>query len=182
VDVGLPEKHFEGMHFGRRRPVDREFSDYSTVAQALQKRGSEKKLCMPIEPGITDQSAARAYQPEERLAERGEKTRELVEDAAGIPRTWKPELSSVQQDEASTLHVALWANLGTQALVAYVISEIIHSGDLAARLILLGFDAAAATALAVCANRYLSRSPALAGISLVVAVGELLALTICASY
>jgi hypothetical protein len=183
VDAGLPEKHFQVMHFGRRRPPDREFSDYSAVASTLQRRRSEKKLDMPSESEITDPSAVRAYRPEKRLADRGEKTRELVKDAAGIPRTWEPELPFVPQDEVwtlVTLVIALWANLAAQALVAYVISfKLVPSDDFETRLILLGLGAAAAIALVVCASRNISRTPACAGMVLALGYGELLAITIC---
>jgi hypothetical protein len=167
------------MHFGRRS-ADRELSDYSTVAKALQTRRAEKKLHAPSDSCITDQSAARSYRPEERLADRGDKTREIVEDAAGIPRTWDPELFSVPRDEVWTLIIAFWANLAAQGFVAYVIIfELIPSGDFHTRLILFGLGAAAAIALVVCASRNVSQRPAFAGICLALGYGELLAITIC---
>jgi hypothetical protein len=150
-------------------------SDYSKVAAALQKRRTDKKLHVPSESGIADHSAVRAYRPEEGLAERGEKTRELVEDAAGIPRSWEPEWTpSTPRNETWILHTALWASVAGQGLV-YVAADNLN---LVWDIILLSLAAGAAIALVVCAIRNLLRNPVFGVISLAIGCFELLVVVI----
>jgi hypothetical protein len=146
------------------------------VAKAPAKTQDQEQLHVPSDSGITDQNAARTYRLEERLAGRGEQTRELVGDAAEIPRTWEPEWTppSAPQEETWILIGALWASAAVQTFVVYAITILNPAGDLFPNLIPVSLGAGAAIALMVCASRNLSRRPAFANISLAIGCIEFL--------
>jgi len=169
------------MHWRRHRPADRELSDYSVVAAALQKRRAERKQRGLAVSDSADPDAVCEYQPKERLAERAEQTRTLVEDAVDIPRTWEPDsLRSVPADQAWMLHFLMWISVLIQCIPLYAIAEL--PNDPASASVCLALGAAVAIGLIVCARGYIPNKPGFASAAIAVAIFELLGIGFMAFY